>query len=96
MTALVLAWCEAPMDGAAFVVAPRILQRDFGRVNKHYEFLGQFGADCSPFAHPLPIVVFYLPPYRRRLGDLDRGLDTPPDAKLPQWVSRQLTHMCGL
>ena len=93
MTAVVSAWCEDPLRGAAFVVVPRVVQRDFGRVNKHYHFLGQFDSHGTPFSHPLPFVVFFLPKYRRRLDDLDRGLDTPAQPRVPDWVSRQLDHM---
>ena len=96
MTAAVQAWSESPLQSSHFFVIPRACQREFGRVDKHIEFLGQVDASLSPFSHPLPLTVFFLPVYRRRLSDLNSGLDVPPNPREPGWVSRQLKHMFGL
>ena len=96
MTAAALAWCESPLTSAHFFVLPRVLQREYGRVNKHIDFLGQFDSPSTPFAHPLPVVVFYLPVHQRRLSDLSEGLVPSTNPREPGWVSRQLKHLCGL
>ena len=96
MTAAALSWSESPLKSAAFFIIPRIFQRDFGRVNKHIEFLGQYNPNDTPFDHTLPILVFFLPQYKRRVADLDRRMEPPPNLREPEWVSRQLKHLCGL
>ena len=96
MTAAIQAWCESPLTSSHFFVIPRVLQRDYGRVNKHVDYLGQFDSPDAPLSHPLPIVVFFLPLCRRRFADLNRGLDSSPNPREPGWVSRQLKHLCGL
>ena len=81
MTQAALAWSESPLQSAHIFVLPRIFQREFGRVNKYYEFLGQYDdpwVDPVMNPHPLPLLVFVCCPHRRRHDDLPSRVDTPP------------------
>jgi hypothetical protein len=42
MSSAALSWMESPLDSEHPFVVPRIHQRDFGRVNKHIVYVGQF------------------------------------------------------
>jgi len=96
MTASTLSWSESPFTSSSFFVIPRIFQRDFGRVDKHIEFLGQYDPNHTPFKHPLPILLFFLPHYKRRISDLDRRVEPSTNVREPGWISRELEHLCGL
>ena len=93
MTQAALAWSESPLDSCHIFVVPRIFQREFGRVNKYYEFLGQHD-DPRTYSvdppHPLPFLVFVCCPHRRRLCDLPSRLDPPPPFREPPWVTAQM------
>ena len=98
--AAVFAWIESPMDSSHIFVVPRLLQRDFGRVNKHILFLGQFDdvplpSDFSPL---VPFVLFYLPPHVRSTKRLDDSswLDQGPQRSCPEWVRTQMEYLRGV
>lgn len=99
-TTAALAWVESPLDSSHLFIVPRIMQRDFGRVNWHIIFLGQFDPKTVPHqAHPcrVPLLLFYLPPHRRCLESKPAPrLDLPSFPKMPAWVTRQVSHMRGL
>jgi hypothetical protein len=60
MTAL--AWVESPLDSSHLFIIPRVMQRDFGLVNRHIRYLGQFDPKEIPFeSHPchVPLLLFY-------------------------------------
>jgi hypothetical protein len=35
------AWVESPLNSSHLFLVPRVMQRDFGRLNRHIQFLGQ-------------------------------------------------------
>jgi hypothetical protein len=76
--AAVLAWIEDPWHSSHIFIVPRVLQRDFGRVNKNIVFLGQHSDVPLPidFDPLVPFVLFYLPPFVRKLPN------TEPDRTL--------------
>jgi hypothetical protein len=103
LTAAALAWAESPLDSSHLFIVPRVMQRDFGRVNRHILYLGQFNPkDLAFLAHPcrVPLLLFYLPPHRRSLFSTPaRRLDLPTFPTFPHppaWVARQVAYMCGL
>jgi hypothetical protein len=99
-TAAALAWAESPLDSSHLFIVPRVMQRDFGRVNRHIIYLGQFDPKELPLqTHPcrVPLLLFYLPPHRRSLASQPfRRLDLPTFPRMPAWVSKQVAYMRGL
>jgi len=93
------AWVESPLDSEHLFLVPRVLQRDFGRVNKHILFIGQF-SDVplnGAFSPLVPFVLFYLPRFRRELGPSgDTGMEPSPAPFAPRWVHHQVAHVRGL
>jgi hypothetical protein len=100
MMAAVFAWIESPSDSSHFFLIPRLLQREFGRVNKHILLLGQFmDAPLPPDFSPLvPFVVFYLSPFQRHTKRLDNSpwLDEGSKFSCPEWVRTQMEYLRGL
>mmetsp|Transcript_12752 Transcript_12752/g.18291 ORF Transcript_12752/g.18291 Transcript_12752/m.18291 type:complete len:131 (-) Transcript_12752:339-731(-) len=98
--AAVHAWLESPWDSSHIFIVPRILQRDYGRINKNIIFIGQFLDVPLPhdFTPVVPFVVFYLPPFVRSAKGLDPppGLDTGPKFRCPEWIRTQVEHLRGL
>ena len=90
---------ESPLNSEHLFLVPRVLQRDFGRVNKHILFIGQF-TDlplASSFAPLVPFVLFYLPRFRRELCPRgNSGLEPSPPPIVPRWVNHQVTYVRGL
>ena len=88
-------------DIVTIFIVPRLLQRDFGRVNKHILFIGQFD-DVPVLSHfdPLvPFLLFYLPPFRRELPvspSSSGRLDPSPIMPVPHWVDAQMEELRGL
>jgi hypothetical protein len=99
-TTAALAWAESPLDSSHLFIVPRVMQRDFGRVNRHIQFIGQFSPKDLPFlSHPcrVPLLLFYLPPHSRSLvPKIPRRLDLPTFPRMPPWVARQVAYMRGL
>jgi hypothetical protein len=99
-TTAALAWAESPLDSSHLFIVPRVMQRDFGRVNRHIIFIGQFDPKELTFlSHPcrVPLLLFYLPPHRRSLvTQPSRRLDLPAFPRMPPWVARQVAYMRGL
>ena len=59
MSAALMVWVELSLDTEHVFVVPRIMQREYGRVSKHIEFLGQF--TDAPYAPDfLPMVPVLL------------------------------------
>lgn len=98
--AAVFAWIESPMDSSHVFLVPRLFQRDFGRVNKHILFLGQFDVLPLPenFSPLVPFVLFYLPPFVRSTKRLDDApwLDQGAQRSCPDWVRSQMEFLRGL
>jgi len=58
MSAALMVWVELSLDTEHVFVVPQIMQREYGRVSKHIEFLGQF--TDAPYAPDfLPMVPYY-------------------------------------
>ena len=99
MTQASLAWCESPFTSAHIFIIPRIFQREYGRVNKYFEFLGQHDdplGPTSPSSHSLPLLVFALCPHKHRLSDLPSRVDPPPPFREPPWVAAQMAALHGM
>jgi hypothetical protein len=101
LTTAALAWAESPLDSSHLFIVPRIMQRDFGRVNRHILYLGQYDPKELPFLtnHPsrVPLLVFFLPPHRRSLITKPAPrLDLSSFPRMPTWVARQVAYMRGL
>jgi hypothetical protein len=100
MTVACLAWAESPLDSSHVFVVPKILQRTFGRVNRHMIFLGQFDPSALfSLSHPclVPLLIYYLPPFIRTFPIVsDRGVEPPPSGRIPPWITQQVTHLRGL
>jgi len=99
--ATIFVWIESPADSSHVFLVSRLLQRDYGRVNKHIQFLGQFDdlplpSDFSPL---VPFLLFYLPPF---VTSLKPGLDESPwldngaQSSCPEWVRSQMEYLRGL
>jgi hypothetical protein len=56
-----LAWAELPLNSSLLFIVPRVMQRDFGRVNCHIQYIGQFpqgtAIPYSPLSCPFVIVL---------------------------------------
>jgi hypothetical protein len=101
LTTAALAWAESPLDSSHLFIVPRIMQRDFGRVNRHILYLGQYDPKEMLFLtnHPcrVPLLVFFLPPHRRSLlSKPPHRLDLSSFPRMPPWVARQVSYMRGL
>jgi hypothetical protein len=95
------AWLEAPTLSSHIFIVPRLLQREFGRVNKHIVFVGQFHDVPVPanFDPLVPFLLFYLPPFRRELPvswELGRRVEPPSFVPIPHWVDAQMEELRGL
>jgi hypothetical protein len=103
MSTALMAWVESPLDSSHLFVVPRILQREFGRVNKHIRYIGQFH-DLPPASLPssplVPFSLFYLAPFVRSLETSpvhdESGLDLSSNTSAPWWVYQQVSRMRGL
>ncbi|MGH7974466.1 MAG: hypothetical protein ACREBR_02975 [bacterium] len=104
-----MAWVEDPLRGEHIFFVPRVLQRSFGRVSKHILFMGQFTEfpASTDFVPVVPFLLFYLPPFRRRLPTLPfsshpgidaeiLSVDVSPFAAWPGWVRSQVSFVRGL
>jgi hypothetical protein len=92
---LATAWTEHPWDTEAFILVPRIFQRDWGRVSKHVLELGTFAADTIPdygVDTDIPCVLLHLPCYVRSLSPL-RRLDPPSQYPEMEWHREQAEHV---
>ena len=94
------AWIESPWDSSHIFIVPRLLQRDYGRVNKNIIFIGQYYDLPLPldFDPIVPFVLFYLPPFVRVAKGLDSPawLDTGTRYRCPEWVRAQVEYLRGL
>jgi hypothetical protein len=100
-TTAALAWAESPLDSShLFIIVPRVMRCNFGCVNCHIIFIGQFDPKELTFlSHPccVPLLLFYLPPHRRSLVTQPFcRLDLPAFPRMPPWVAWQVAYMCGL
>jgi hypothetical protein len=95
-----LAWVESPLDSSHLFIVPRVMQRDFGRVNKHIHYLGQYDPKALALpSHPcrVPLLLFYLPRHHRALASPgSRRMDLSSFPRIPAWVTRQVSYMRGL
>jgi hypothetical protein len=100
LTTAALAWAESPLDSSHLFLVPRVMQRDFGRINRHIQYLGQFDPTGIPLqSHPcrVPLLLFYLPPHHRCLApQAPRRVDMPSFSRMPPWIARQVAYMRGL
>jgi hypothetical protein len=65
------AWVESPLDSSHLFIVPRVMQQDFGRINRHIQYIDQFNPKELPLqSHPsrVPLLLFYLPPHSRTLS----------------------------
>ena len=91
-------WVESPWDTAAFIVVPRVLQRQWMNLSKHVEEVGLYQPSEFPFSGtqqlPIPVVVLKIATYHRSLpppsepDDLS-GLDAPSRPKDYKWHQQQ-------
>jgi hypothetical protein len=98
MDSLVSAWTEHPWDTEAFVVVPRVFQRDWSRVSKHFQEMGTFTANTVldyGLDTDIPCVVLHLPCYVRSLPP-SRGVDPSPRLKGYAWHQEQAEYVRGL
>lgn len=97
MTQAVLAWVESPLASSHLFIVPRFMQRDFGRVNSHFSFLGQHLDVPLPvdFGPLVPFLLFHLPAFNRHTQEL-RPLDSTPKPSPPWWVRQEVEHVRGL
>jgi hypothetical protein len=92
------AWVEQPWDTEAFVLVPRVFQRDWGRVSKHVVELRTHPAAMVPDYGPttdIPCVLLHLPCYVRSFPPL-RRMDTSPGPPGGEWHREQAEHVRGL
>lgn len=98
--AAVFAWIETSTTASHIFIVPRVMQRDFGRVNKHIVFIGQFHTVPVPtdFDPLVPFLLFYLPPFSRVLPqtNITDGMDSPTLTSRPHWVDAQMAELRGL
>ena len=97
MSQAVMAWVESPLTSAHLFIVPRFMQREFGKVDNQIQFLGQHLDLPLPidFGPLVPFLLFYLPPFRRRLEDL-RPVDTSSKPPTPWWVRSEVQLLRGL
>lgn len=97
MSQAVMAWVESPLTSSHLFIVPRFMQREFGKVDRHIEFLGQHSDLPLPldFEPLVPFLLFHLPPFRRRVEDL-RAVDTSPQPAAPWWVRSEVQLLRGL
>lgn len=97
MSQAIMAWVESPLTSAHLFVVPRFMQREFGRVDRQIQFLGQHSDLPLPidFGPLVPFLLFYLPPFRRRVEDL-RPVDSSPKPSAPWWVRTEVQLLRGL
>jgi hypothetical protein len=99
-TTAALAWVKSPLDSSHLFIVPRVMQHNFGRINKHIRYLGQFDPKDLPFiSHPCrgPLLLFYLPPHCRVLSPApSRRLDRPSIPRMPVWATWQVAYIRGL
>jgi hypothetical protein len=100
LTTAALAWAESPLDSSHLFLVPHVLQCDFGCINCHIQYLGQFDPKELPLhSHPccVPLLLFYLPPHRRSIcPQASCRMDLPSFPRMPAWVAQQVTYMRGL
>ena len=93
-------WCESPWDSSHLLLVPRILLRDFGRVSKSFCYVGQSWTLSVGVEVVVPFVLFYLPPFNRRMSfnlqNQRATSDKPPPPRVPQHVERELLAMRGM
>jgi hypothetical protein len=83
MSAAALSWVESPLDSEHLFVVPHIHQWDFGHVNKHIVYMGQFDDVPLPpnFSPYVPFLLFHLPPFQQVLQS--RIVDSSASASWP-------------
>jgi hypothetical protein len=97
MSQAVMAWVESPLTSSHLFIVPRFMQREFGKVDNQIEFLGQHSDLPLPldFGPLVPFLLFYLPPFCRRVEDL-RPVDSSPKPPTPWWVRTEVQLLRGL
>jgi hypothetical protein len=98
-TAGVLAWIQRPWESSHIFIVPRLLQRDFGAVNKNIIFCGQHDSLPLPsdFDPLVPFLLFYLPPFIRTLPPMaNQRMDASSLLSCPDWVNAQMAELRGL
>ena len=96
MTKALLNWTEHPFDHEHVFVIPRVLQRSFGRMNKHMIFLGIFkDYPRGTFPGLTPLCLFHLPTFTRSLTPPE-DVDMSSPTYRPRWVQAQIKYMHGL
>jgi hypothetical protein len=77
---------------------PRVFQRDWGRVSKHFVEIGTFGAHTIPDYGgdtDIPCIVLHLPCYVCSLPP-PRGVDLSPQPAGFSWHQEQAEYVHGL
>jgi hypothetical protein len=95
---LASAWTKAPWSTEAFIVIPRVFQRDWGRVSKHVVDLGTFAASLVPHYGDhtdIPCILLHLPCYVRSLPP-PRRLNFSPRPPGAEWHWNQAEYVRGL
>lgn len=98
-------FCESPFNTHHIFVVPRILLRQFIRVNKYFSFIGPFWDLPIGFSPcRVPFMIFSLPPYCRLTTYLREKenqakyapLDISTQQSVPFWIHKQVERMHGL
>jgi hypothetical protein len=96
--AVVNAWTEQPWITEAFFIIPRVFQRDWGRVSKHIQELGQHASLTIPDYGDhtdIPCIMLHLPCYVRTLPQ-PRWMDGPARPQGAEWHQEQAEYVRGL
>lgn len=98
------AYCESPFDTSHVFVIPRLLLRQFQRLNKYYTVHGPYWNLPVGYHAEVPFVILHFPPYCRetlyysekktRRSRLDLPASTIPSR--PYWITHQLDTMHGV
>ena len=98
-------WIEFPTCSSHVFIIPRLLQRSFGRISKHVQFVGVFSSVPCGFIPLVDFVILYLPYFDRLKNFVSQNhspfdddaavVDTRPKST-PRWIKQQLTNLRGL
>jgi len=93
MLEAVQSWIEQWFSASHIFIVPRVLQRDFGHINKDIIFIGHTWDIPVGFVPTIPFVVFYLPSFSRLtcyLAQSSWALDPSPNQRTPNYVKEHV------
>jgi hypothetical protein len=100
ITCAFMAWVESPWDSQHLFIVPRVIQRDFGRVNKHVHLMGKYQPlplECGAQPNNVIFLLFHLHFFVRSFASTISNLDKYPlGQQPPRWVRTQAKHVHGL